>query len=49
MRTLILTCNTGEGHNSCASAIQEYYAMQDAPCVIEDALAFVSPGASRFI
>ena len=49
MRTLILTCNTGEGHNSCASAIQEYYAMQGAPCVIEDALAFVSPGASRFI
>ena len=25
MKTLILSCNTGEGHNSCAKAIEEYY------------------------
>ena len=25
MKTLILTCNTGEGHNACATAIKEYF------------------------
>ena len=25
MKTLILSCSTGEGHNSCAKAIKEYY------------------------
>ena len=25
MNTLILSCNTGQGHNSCAAAIKEYY------------------------
>ena len=25
MNTLILSCNTGQGHNSCAAAIKEYF------------------------
>ena len=25
MQTLILSCNTGAGHNSCAQAVQEAY------------------------
>lgn len=49
MNTLILTCSTGQGHNSCANAIKEYYDLQGQPCVIEDALSFVSPALSRFI
>ena len=49
MRTLILSCNTGEGHNSCAKAIQETYAAHDESCDIVDALQFISKRASQFI
>ena len=38
----ILSCNTGEGHNSCAKAIQETYAAHDETCDIVDALQFIS-------
>ena len=38
MRALILSCNTGEGHNSCAAALQEYFTAQGTPCQIADAL-----------
>ena len=49
MSTLILSCNTGQGHNSCAQAIKEYYDSTNEPCVIEDALSFISPPLSKFI
>ena len=49
MRTLILSCNTGEGHNSCAKAIQTEYAAHGESCEIVDALQFISKRASRFI
>lgn len=49
MRTLILSCNTGEGHNSCSKAIKEYYDQLGEACVIEDALSFISESASKFI
>ena len=49
MATLILTCSTGQGHNSCARAIQEYYQAQGETCTVEDALAFVSPRISKII
>ena len=49
MATLILTCSTGQGHNSCASAIKEYYEKQGEPCSIQDALSFVSPVVSKVI
>lgn len=49
MRTLILSCNTGEGHNSCAKAIQEAYLAQGEYCEIVEALQFISRHASRFI
>ena len=42
MSTLILTCSTGEGHNSCAKAIKEVYDTHGQPCEIVDALYFVS-------
>ena len=49
MKTLILSCNTGEGHNSCAKAIEEYYIKQGETCSIEDGLQFVSSSFSKFI
>ena len=49
MRTLILSCNTGEGHNSCAKAIQETYSAHGETCDVVDALQFISKRASQFI
>lgn len=49
MKLLILSCNTGEGHNSCARAIEEACLAQGGECVVTDALRFVSRGFSRFI
>ena len=49
MRLLILSCNTGEGHNSAAKAIREYFLSNNDECDIKDALAFWSPEKSRLI
>lgn len=49
MNALILSCNTGEGHNSCAKAVKECFERHNQPCRIEDALRFISGGTSRFI
>ena len=49
MNALILSCNTGEGHNSCARAVKECFEGHGDSCRIEDALGFISRGASRFI
>ena len=49
MRTLILSCNTGEGHNSCAKAIKDVFDERNLPCDMEDSLRFISPGVSRMI
>lgn len=47
--TLVLSCNTGEGHNSCARAIKEEYESRGEKCVMVDALEFVALDFSRFI
>lgn len=49
MRLLILSCNTGQGHNSCAKAVQTYFERQGDTGVIIDALGFISEKASRFV
>ena len=49
MRVLILSCNTGGGHNSAASAIKEYFESVGVFCEIKDALAFDSQTKSDFI
>ena len=49
MRVLILSCNTGGGHNSAASAIKEYLESVGVFCEIKDALAFDSQTKSDFI
>ena len=49
MRVLILSCNTGEGHNSCAAALKEYFTAHGTDCDVADALSFLSDGLSQFI
>ena len=49
MRVLILSCNTGGGHNSAAAAIKEYFDMRNIFCEIKDALAFDSRLKSEVI
>ncbi len=49
MRTLILSCSTGGGHNSCADAIKEVYDSVGDYCVITEALNFVNPNFKSLI
>ncbi len=49
MRVLILSCNTGGGHNSAAAAIKEYFDAENVFCEIKDALAFDSRLKSEVI
>lgn len=49
MRMLILTCNTGEGHNSCAKAIQETCIVNGDSCDILDSLSLISKHISSLV
>lgn len=49
MRTLILTCNTGEGHNSTARAILETYELNGEFCEIRESFSFLSKRLSNMI
>ena len=49
MRILLLSCNTGEGHNSTARAIMEVLEPKGITCDLQDTLAYLSPKFSRFI
>lgn len=49
LKGLILTCNTGGGHNSTAEAIREQFAANGDRCDVADALEFVSEKFSNFI
>lgn len=49
MRLLILSCNTGEGHNSAAKALKDCFLQHNTACDIQDALAFWSPEKSKLI
>lgn len=49
MRALILSCNTGQGHNSCAAAISEAFCAHGDTCDTVDSLQFISEGASKLI
>lgn len=49
MRMLVLSCSTGQGHDSCARAVKEHFEARDWECEVDDALAFVSPALSRFL
>ncbi len=49
MKILILSCNTGGGHNSAAAAMKEYFSSVGAECEVKDALAFRSELKSKII
>lgn len=49
MRFLMLSSNTGEGHNSTAAAISEVLEARGIQCETKDALACLSPKFSDFI
>ena len=49
MKVLVLSCNTGEGHNSTARAIQEYLEEKKIACDVQDALSFLSPHLNTLI
>lgn len=49
MKTLILSCNTGEGHNSCAGAIKEYFESRKEECTVTDGLSFISQATSEVL
>lgn len=49
MRILLLSCNTGEGHNSTAKAIMEVLEARGVECQLKDVLACLSPRFSKFI
>lgn len=49
MRVLLLSCNTGEGHNSTAKAIMSVLEERGVECHVEDVLACLSPKFSKFI
>lgn len=41
-KIVIFSCATGEGHNSCAKAIQETFILHGAECDVVDGLSFIS-------
>lgn len=49
MRVLILSANTGGGHNSAAAAVREELESRGVDCVVEDGLRFVSPQFSSIV
>ena len=49
MKVLILTCHTGEGHNSTAAAVRDVLDAHGTPCESADTLAFLSPLVSRVV
>ena len=49
MKVLILSCNTGGGHNSCAKAIGAELLKRGHTYETDDALLYVSKGTSRFV
>ncbi|MBR4909872.1 MAG: glycosyl transferase [Clostridia bacterium] len=49
MKVLLLSCNTGQGHNSAAKAIKDYFEKHGVKCDIKDALAYWSEKSSKII
>ena len=49
MRILLLSANTGEGHNATAKAVMGVLESRGVECTMADTLAFLSPGFSKFI
>ena len=46
MKVLILSCGTGEGHNSAARALAETFLKRGVACEVRDTLSFKSDKAA---
>ena len=49
MRALILSCNTGGGHNAAGQALLEKFQELGVDCEMRDALLFASERASKLV
>ena len=49
MHILILSANTGEGHNSAARALKEYFEARGDRCTVRDGLYYMGPSRDIFI
>ena len=49
MKALILSCATGEGHNSAAKALYEYFRLSGIECEKVDTLSLISPVVSQTV
>ena len=49
MKVLRLSCNTGEGHNSCAKALTESFRKKGITCDVTDSVRFISPVISTLM
>lgn len=49
MKMIMLSCNTGEGHNSTAKAVFDVLEKRGIQCDMVDVLACLSPGFSKFV
>lgn len=48
-KVLILSCSTGQGHDSCAKAVRDYFDSKNVHCVVQDALEFDSKKIARLM
>lgn len=49
MKVLILSCNTGQGHNTAGRAVLEELRRQGVPCEMKDVLLFAGRRTSRVV
>lgn len=49
MKILILSCSTGEGHNSAAKAVEEALISSGIECVVKDPVSFKSKKAEHIV
>lgn len=49
MKVLILSCNTGQGHNAAGNALVEYFSDRGDICEMRDALEFASKKTSSIV
>ena len=48
-KVLLLSCNTGEGHNAAARALMEQLERRGVHAECKDALSFAPPGVSQLV
>ena len=49
VKVLILSCNTGQGHNTAGRAVLEELRRQGVPCEMKDVLLFAGRRTSRVV